>query len=378
MSIQNIREIYEHLHQYPELSLQEFKTTEYILKYLEKYPLKIEKLNPTGLIAVLDNNHKDTITFRTDIDALPIPEKNDVKYKSKHESVMHACGHDGHISMLLQFITNIFENNLKFEKNIMFVFQPAEESQGGALLVLASDSFKKYNITNIFGTHVWPQLDSGVVGLKKNALMGTNYVFKFVINGKSAHASTPQLGIDTTQALAEIIQNINYLISKHTSPFDPVVFNLGKITGGVATNVIIENIEVLGTIRAASDDMLSKMIESLRTVLKTVDLKFGTSTELTQTEDSYPTVMNNPTTVQEIINSLCTNNLIKYEELEFPSLASEDFGFYSQKLNSVFVFLGVRDDVHTNALHSPYFSFNVETLLKGVEFYEHLLQLYGQ
>ncbi len=376
--LNNVRDIYCHLHQYPELSYQEFETTKYILNYLEKYPLKIFRLEPTGVIAIIDKGHKETVAFRTDIDALPIQETNNCEYSSKVPNVMHACGHDGHITMLLQFITNIFEKGLEFDKNLMFIFQPAEEVDGGAKIVLNSDVFRDYEVTNVFGMHLWPELKSGVIGLKANELMGTNFVFEINIHGKSAHASTPQNGVDACQALSELIQNINYIIAKTTGPFEPAIINIGKIHGGVAANVIMDNIIVNGTIRASNDETLAKVVEEFRNVLGSIESKYGTKIDLIQKEITYPAVINNPHVISTMVDKLQNNEDFKICMLDKPTLACEDFGFYCQKFKSAFIFIGTQEEKHEFMLHSPNFSFDIEILTKGVELYEQLLEIYGK
>ncbi len=375
--LNNVRDIYYHLHQYPELSYNEFETTKYILNYLEKYPIKTYKLEPTGVVAVIDKGHEETIAFRTDIDALPIQEANDCEYKSKVNNVMHACGHDGHITMILQLISNIFENKINYQKNLMFIFQPAEEVDGGAKIVLDSEVFSRYNVKNVFGMHLWPELKKGLVGLKANELMGTNFVFELNIHGKSAHASTPQNGVDACQALSELIQNINFIIAKTTGPFEPAIINIGKIQGGVAANVIIDNILVNGTIRASNDNTLAKVVAEFRNVVSAIESKYGTKIDLIQKEITYPAVINSPQVISDVVDKLKNNSNFEICMLDKPTLACEDFGFYCQKFQSGFFFLGTQEEEHSYMLHSPNFSFDTEILTKGVELYEHLLEIYG-
>ncbi len=376
--LNNVRDIYYHLHQHPELSYQEFETTKYILKYLEKYPIKTFKLEPTGLIAVIDKGHKETVAFRTDIDALPIQETTNCEYSSKVSNVMHACGHDGHVTMLLQFITNIFESGLEFDKNLMFIFQPAEEVDGGAKIVLDSEVFNSYCVVNMFGMHLWPELKSGVIGVKANELMGTNFVFEINIHGKSAHASTPQNGVDACQALSELIQNINYIIAKTTGPFEPAIINIGKIQGGVAANVIIDSIVVNGTIRASNDETLAKVVAEFRNVLVSIESKYSTKIDLIQKEITYPAVINSPQVISKVVDKLQKIEKLEISMLDKPTLACEDFGFYCQKVESGFFFLGTQDEKHEYMLHSPKFSFDINILTKGVELYEQILEIYGK
>ncbi len=375
--LNNIHDTYTYLHKHPELSYNEFMTTAFILNFLSDYSdrLEIQKLDPTGVIAVLNNNSNETIAFRADIDALPISEKNEFEYKSLNDGIMHSCGHDGHTTMLLHFIKNIFEKELKFTKNLMFVFQPAEEVDSGAKIVLDSDVFKQHNIKHMFGMHLWPELNKGVVGLKPKNLMGTNYVFELKIHGKSSHASTPQFSIDTTQILGELIQNINFLIAKTSSPFEPIVINIGKITGGVAANIVIDEITINGTMRASNDDALESLLVRFVNVINALEDKYHCQINLIQTEVTYPSVCNDEKLIKKIGDNLDGFNT---KELEFPSLACEDFGFYSQKFSTAFLFLGTKDDTFTSSLHSPTFAFDLDVLNTGVNLYERLLHIFGQ
>ncbi len=383
--LNSLKDTYEYLHKHPELSYHEIMTTAYILNSLSEFGerLEVHRLDPTGVIAIINNNSPETIAFRADIDALPISEKNDFEYKSINDGVMHSCGHDGHTTMLLHFIKNIFEKNLKFTKNLMFIFQPAEEVDGGANIVLNNEIFKQHNIKHMFGTHLWPELNKGVIGLKPKNLMGTNYVFELKIFGKSAHVSTPQFSVDSTQVLSELIQNINFLIAKTSSPFEPVVINIGKINGGVASNIIIDEIVLNGTMRASNDTSLANLVVNFKNILKALENKFDCKISLEQTEVTYPSVYNDEKLINEIehslndLNDLNDLNGFNVQKLEHPSLACEDFGFYSQKLSTAFFFLGTKDEKHTSTLHSPNFSFDLEVLNIGVNLYERLLHIYG-
>ncbi len=374
--LNNVEDTYKYLHKHPELSYHEVMTTAFLLRFLGMLSDKLEitRLDPTGVIAVLNNNSDETIAFRADIDALPVYEKNEFEYISVNEGTMHACGHDGHTTMLLHFIKNIIEKDIKFEKNLMFIFQPAEEVDGGARIVLDNEVFKKHNIKHIFGIHLWPELENGVIGLKTKNLMGTNFVFEIKIMGKSAHVSTPQFGVDATQVLGELIQNINFLIAKMTNPFEPVVINIGKINGGVAPNIIIDEITLNGTMRASNDTSLDNLVSNFKKVLKALEDKYSCKISLEQTEVTYPSVYNDIDLINKVENNLDGFNS---KILDLPSIACEDFGYFSQNFSTGFFFLGTKDNNHTAMLHSPHFAFDIQVLNIGVSFYERLLHIFG-
>ncbi len=369
----NINDTFKWLHENPELSYNEFETKKYILSILEQFidrGLDVYEVEPTGIVAIIDNRSNDTIAFRSDMDALEMFENEDSVIRSQSDGVMHACGHDGHMTMLLNFINNIFTNKIKFEKNIMFIFQPSEEVDGGARLIIESDIYKKYNPQYVFGIHLWPEIESGVIGLKCGAMMSTNYVFDIEINGKSAHVCTPMDSIDPMQVVGEIVDGFNFLVTRSKGPFDPIVYNIGKINGGYANNTVMEKLCMSGTVRATDDNTLRVFIRSIENILTGIESKYGCKIEIKQTEISYPVVNNDPKLTNEIINEL------DVLEIEKPSLASEDFGFYN-KSKCVFAFLGTRDENHKSMLHTNSFSFDLSVLNKGVEYYEFILTKFG-
>lgn len=370
MSIDLI-ETYEYLHQNPELSYKEFSTTKYIKEELNKLGIETHRVDPTGIIGIIDNGSDVTIGFRADIDALPITEKNKHEFVSENVGVMHACGHDGHMSMLLKSAETMLEND--YEYNIMLIFQPAEEVNGGAKLIINHPIFQKYKPSKIFGMHLWPELESGVIATRSGALMGTNVPFKLELKGKSSHVCNPHLGSDCMQALAETITNINYIVAKTNNPFEPVVINIGKVMGGTSGNIIASDVEVLGTMRAANNLVLRNLKEQFEESLQVSKIKYGVDIKFEQTEITYPVVYNSPILVDQI-----TNNMSRIKLLEHPSLASEDFGFYSNICDSVFFFLGTNEDGHTMPLHSESFSINPSVLQKGVDLYVELARIYGK
>lgn len=367
----DLMETYEYLHKNPELSYKEFATSKYIEESLTKLGIKTYRVDPTGVLGIIDNRSDVTIGFRADIDALPITEKNEHEYVSKNVGVMHACGHDAHVSMLLKSVETMLENDYKY--NIMLILQPAEEVDGGAKLIIEHPIFKKYKPSKIFGMHLWPELDSGVIATRSGALMGTNVPFKLEFKGTSSHVCNPHLGSDCMQALAETITNINYIVAKTNNPFEPVVINVGKVMGGTSGNIIASDVEVLGTMRATNNIVLKSLKEQFEESLQVSKIKYGVDIGFEQTEITYPVVYNSPSLVDQI-----TNHMPRIKLLEYPSLASEDFGFYSNICDCVFFFLGTKEEDHNMPLHSESFSINPSVLQKGVDLYVELARIYGK
>ena len=364
--------IYKHLHQYPELSSNEYETTNYIASILDSLSVEYKRLEGTGLVAYMRVS-SDAICFRADIDGLAIKEETDCEYKSKNENTMHACGHDGHMTMLLGLIKKIVDEKIILKKTHIFIFQPSEEKDGGAQRVIASKLLDGFNIEHIFGLHVWPGLKEKVVGLKAGALMATNCTFKMEIGGVKAHAATPHLGVDASLVLTEVIQYFQKLISKKTSPFEPLIINIGKISGGAAANVVMDKILLDGTIRAISNQTLSDTLSSIEDKCRSMTVENNVKTTIIQTEVSYPVVFNTADVIDNISDNL--NQKYNFEFIQEPSMASEDFGFYLNEYPGAFLFLGVGDK-YASSLHNGKFIYDYNVLQTGVNILFDISKLY--
>ncbi len=363
---------YVHLHQNPEISYEEFNTSAYINKCLSKYPCTIEHLNPTGLIAKFDFGSKHSVAIRTEIDALPINEQNDVSYRSQNEGVMHACGHDAHMAMVLTLVDNICSQAERYKYNLIFVFQPGEEKDGGAKIVLNSNTFLNEQIIAMYGFHVWPQLKPNIIGYKSGAIMGTNLVFSIELSGTSTHASTPHLGSDCLGALSAIYQMINQLLTRNKAPNEQAVINIGMVHGGSVANASIANMQLTGTMRAQTDEELYKLKKQFLKQLDLIKLQYQIDYHFNQIEVSYPAVINDATLTKQTAEQLLGAN-IECQQLEDVSLAVEDFGFYTQKYQCCFMFLGIGGE---HPLHSSHLKIDLDNLQTGVKAYERILQRY--
>ncbi|WOO87420.1 M20 family metallopeptidase [Mollicutes bacterium LVI A0039] len=336
-------QIYQQLHRYPELSYQEFETTKLIKQVLSDYKLDITMINPTGLIATTQTDYEQTIVFRADIDGLAISEQTNASYSSQNPGVMHACGHDLHIAGMLDFIAKIEFEQLAY--NLIFIFQPGEEVDGGARLILEHPLFNNHQIVGIYGVHVWPELDYGTINLKHGPMMATNYVFELVLEGTSTHCSTPHLGSEMLSLVASLINYFNTINSKMTDLHQGVAINIGQIAGGKQPNVTLSNMILNGTIRALNDQQLADVVELITNFLASNCKLYNLKYCFKQTECTYPCVENDPELIK--FHNLSAN-------LEQPSFAVEDFGFYKQLGPTLFTFIGTREDTQMS-LHSEKF-----------------------
>lgn len=355
------------LHQIPEIGLKEEKTSAYIRHVLEEMGYQWESVVNTGTLVFIDNHQKETIAFRSDIDALPMYEKNAVDYKSKHEGIMHACGHDGHMSALLGLAQKLKDSSDVFPHNILLIFQPAEESPGAAKFVVESGVFEKYNVKAIFGMHLMPLIEEGKIACKSGPLMAMCGELDVKIHGKGAHAGLPQNGIDSIVIASHAIQQYQSLVSRQVSPFQPVVLNIGKISGGTARNSVASITEINGTVRCYSEEMFQYIHDHIEKIHKGLEISYGCEIEWS-CPPFYPPVVNDKTLYQQFIQYVDKD----YIELNEPLMLAEDFSFYQKAIPGIFFFLGTKSEKYQSGLHTETFNFNEDVLEKAVNLYYQL------
>src|SRR6056297_3210263 len=261
-----------YFHAHPEPSRKEHNTSKKIVKILDELDIEYQSgyynTGVVGLIRGKKNNCK-TIAIRCDIDALEIGEKNNVEYASKEKGLMHACGHDGHIAMGLGAAKVLNEMKDKFKGNIKIIFQPAEEDApngGGAQYMIEEEVLKAPDVDAIIGMHLWPNLEFGKVATKSGVIMGASDPFTINITGKGVHASQPYLGIDPIVIGAEIISNIQTIVSRNIDPFEQAVISIGVFKGGTRYNAIPETVTLEGTVRTFDDSIREIIYEKLRNI----------------------------------------------------------------------------------------------------------------
>ncbi|MFV0394482.1 MAG: M20 family metallopeptidase [Coprobacillaceae bacterium] len=352
------------LHQIPEIGLQEYKTTDYIKEQLTIMGYKTIDVLETGTLVYIDNECKDTIAFRSDIDALQIQEKTECSFASKHQGYMHACGHDGHMSALLGFAKVLMNSKETFSYNFLLIFQPAEESPGGARLLVEEGIMDKYHVKAVFGMHLMPSIEEGVIASKAGPLMAQNGELDVKIKGRSAHAGLYHLGIDSVVIAAQIISEYQSIISRIISPTQSCVLHVGEIHGGSARNIVADYAEFHGTVRTYDEDVFMRINKAIGGIHESMENIYGC--DITWScPPMYPPVINDKKLYRKFID--CINST--YLELEEPLMLAEDFSYYQKEVPGIFFYLGTKTNQYHSGLHTETFNFNEEVLEKAVNTY---------
>ena len=350
------------LHRIPELDRNLPKTMEYLKNSLSALKCQVFSPMEGALCAWFDFGQKEAIAFRSDADALPIQERTRLPFESTHPGHMHACGHDGHMAMLLELARRL-DKKEKLPRNILLVFQPAEETTGGAKDICNTGIFKKYRVEAIFGIHLWPGLEKGVVASRCNEMMSRSCEVKVDIYGKSAHIAKAEEGIDALAAGVEFYRRVKIM----EGALPKKVFRLlkfGKFESGTVCNALSDHTHMEGSLRAFQDDIFYSLRAGILSIAKEVERSSGCSVNVYM-NDGYPAVMNPAPLYKKV------RKAVDFAELEKPSMITEDFSWYQRVLPGVFFFLGTGD---TPALHADDFDFDQEILVKGADFFEKLAE----
>ena len=354
------------LHQIPELGLEEYKTSAYIGEKLREFGLHPFTIAKTGIYVYIDAGSDETYAFRADMDALESEEENDVEYASKHPGKMHACGHDGHMAMLLG-LAKILSQTENIKKNVLLIFQPAEEGPGGAKIITESGIFEKYNVKGIFGIHLFPNLDEGIIASKAGPLMAQSGEIDVEIKGEGGHGGMPHNAIDSILVASKFLSSCQSIISRSISPLETAVISFGKIRGGSARNIVAEKTHIEGTVRTFSKDTFEIIKKRILQISRGLEESFGVEISV-DLEPYYPPVINDKNLYNKIAEK------VHIEETD-PVMLAEDFSYYQERIPGVFYFLGSRNIERDfdYPLHSCNFNFDEAILLKGVEHYVNIL-----
>ena len=370
--VEELRQIRRDLHKIPELGLKEYKTSAYIREKLEGFGItELETWLETGVVAVIRGKGKgQAVAFRADMDALPVTEQTGCDFTSEHVGCMHACGHDGHVTVLLGFAKYLQEHKDELENDVALIFQPAEEGPGGAQLLVDAGLFEKHPVRCIIGCHIFPQVPQGKVACRKGPMMARNGEVDVHIYGESAHGAQPQLGHDAVLAAGAVITGLHTILSRNVSPLDSGVLTFGAIHGGEACNIIAKEVKLEGTMRAFSDEAYETMTKRVQEVASGIAAGYGCKGEAVF-RHMYRVVDNDPKLV-ELLQEVAGD---AYEETP-PYMLAEDFSLYLQKVPGMFFFLGSGNEEkgYTHSLHSAQFQFDEEILALGVETYAKLLK----
>lgn len=362
-----------HLHTFPELSFQEYKTSEYIAKVLLNLHFEVtQNVAGTGIVALLKCKNPDskTIALRADMDALPIKEANNVSYKSQNIGTMHACGHDVHSASLLGVAYILAEIKDEIEGTIKFIFQPGEEkSPGGASIMIKEGVLENPKPNCILGQHVAPQIEVGKLGFRSGIYMASADEIYIKITGKGGHAAMPDTNIDPIVIAAHIILALQQIVSRNANPKMPTVLSLGKIIANGATNVIPTEVLIEGTFRTLNEKWREEAKLKMKKMAEGISQSMDANCELTFAP-GYPYLENNPALTQRAI-AHATQYVGKDNIVDLDLwMASEDFAFYTHHVDACFYRLGVRNESKNivSTVHTPTFDIDEDALEIGAGF----------
>ncbi len=366
-----------HLHVNPELSMNEFETTSYIIEILESLGINYTQPLPTGVVAYLKGGSDTTIGFRADIDALPIHEENDVPYRSKNDGVMHACGHDGHTAALLLFARRCkaMHDEGTLPHNCYFIFQPSEETMAGAKQLI--DKWPAAaEVDAIFGIHIMPDEEAGLAIFRDHEMTASATEYRFYIKGKSAHVANKQHGKSALEALMFTAREITQIQQFHLDGLNRNIIHLGGMNAGEAINTVPSNGYLEGTIRTYEEEDLAAIKSRMEKIRAAAETMYDCKVDVTYNE-GYPPVKNDPelkTLVHHSAESAGLTAAVK----EKPYLFGEDFSFYSEIARTYFIFIGTRneDEGFTSSLHTSTFNFDESVLIQVADYYENILKNY--
>lgn len=353
------------LHQIPEEGFNLPKTQKYIMNYLEKQGYQPEKVCGSGVILYIQGDDKEnTIAFRADMDALCVTEETNHGFISTYPGWMHACGHDGHMTMNLLLAKYLADHPEEKKRSVLLIFQPGEEGPGGAKPMVKAGILKKYDIKAIFGYHLFPFIKEGILSTTPGPMMGQNSEFYFTVHGKSGHAAEPQSAVDAIVASAFLITGIQSIVSRNVSPMDSVVITIGLLNGGIRVNVVAEEVKLGGTMRSFSEDSHIMLQKRIIEVSRGVELIHGCTIDI-EFVDMYPSVIND-SSLYEIFLKLCEP---EEREVFQKVMLSEDFAYFQKEIPGLFIGIGTSNTSKgfNKNLHTSQFDFDETVLLKGLE-----------
>lgn len=364
--------IRRHLHAHPELSFQEYETSAYVKSKLTEWGIRFQEICETGIVAVIrpDGNQDDhCIALRADLDALPIAEANEVVYKSKHEGIMHACGHDVHTSILLGAAKIIQDHKNELAQPVKLIFQPGEEKlPGGASLMIKAGVLENPIVDKIYALHVFPELEVGKVGLRSGMYMASCDEIFLTINGKGGHGAMPQQVIDPIYIAAQLVVSLQHIVSRKCPPQIPCVLSFGRIEGLGATNVIPDQVKLEGTFRTMNEEWRKRAHQLIHHHVEKTCESMGATADL-HIEIGYPFLENHPELTEEARTKL-SDTLGAGNVVDLPlRLTAEDFSYFSQKVPATFIRLGTRNEAKgiIHPVHNSRFDIDEEALKVGVQ-----------
>ncbi len=365
-----ILQIRRDFHEYPELSEQETRTQSKICEYLDQWQVPYEIVAETGVVATLYGNNGvgKTVALRADIDALPIEEILEVPHKSKNQGIMHACGHDFHTAILLGSVKVLKAMEKELQGNVKFLFQPAEETIGGAKRMIEEGCLREPDVSAVIGLHVSPQIPVGCVELKRGAQSAASNEFNVVVRGVPSHGASPEKGVDALVVGCQIVSNLQSLVSRNIAATNSVVVTVGQFNAGTKNNIIAGEASFNGIIRTLNRETMDFVKLRFEEIVKNIGSAYGASVEINFVE-SYPAVINDEE-IQDVLEKVAQENFeedqIKF--MENPSMGAEDFAYFceSNKAGYFNIGTGKKDQRDYQPLHSNAFDPDEECIKVGI------------
>jgi hippurate hydrolase len=373
-----LKQIRREIHANPELSYEEVQTAELVARKLTEWGIPIIRgLGGTGVVGVIRNGTSSrAVGIRADMDALPLQEHNTFAHKSKNDGKMHACGHDGHTTMLLGAAYYLAKHR-NFDGTVYVIFQPAEEGAGGAKAMMDDGLFEQCPMEAVFGMHNWPGARAGSLGVVSGPMMASSNEFELIIKGKGSHAAQPHMSVDPIMVAVQIAQSWQTIVSRNTSPIDSAVLSITQIHSGSATNIVPDSASMIGTVRTFTIPVLDMIENRMREIAEHTAAAFNASVEF-RFRRNYPPLINHAIETAFAIGVMkeVGGDAGVLANVE-PTMGSEDFAFMLLEKPGCYVFIGNGDGIHRDSghglgpcnLHNPSYDFNDDLLPIGASYW---------
>jgi len=366
------------IHAHPELAFAEFRTADLVARELARYGLEVDRgLAGTGVVGILRKGRgRRGIGLRADMDALPLHEKNDFPHRSRHSGQMHACGHDGHTAILLGAARYLaaHRDELAIDGSVYFIFQPAEESEGGAAVMIEDGLFDRFPMTAVFGLHNWPGLPVGQLAVMPGPVMAGTCAFEIAVRGHGCHAAMPQQGVDTLVVASQLTLALQTVVARNVHPCESAVVSVTQIHGGEAWNIIPDDAVLRGTIRRFTPEVQELVERAIERICSGVASAFAAQISV-RFDHRYPPTVNSPAE-SELCRRVATRLLgaDNVRTSELPSMGAEDFAYMLREKPGCYVWLGNGPGTGGCTLHNPHYDFNDELLPLGVSYWVRLAE----
>jgi hippurate hydrolase len=378
----HIAAIRRDIHAHPELSFEELRTSDVVAAKLTEWGIEVHRgLGKTGVVGILKNGTSDrAIGLRADMDALPMQEFNQFAHASQHAGKMHACGHDGHVAMLLAAAQHLSKHK-HFDGTVYFIFQPAEEGGGGAREMIKDGLFTKFPMQAVFGMHNWPGMAVGKFAVSAGPVMASSNEFKILIHGKGSHAALPHNGIDPVPIACQMVQAFQTIISRNKKPVDAGVISVTMIHTGEATNVVPDVCEIQGTVRTFTTEVLDLIEQRMRDIAQHTCAAFGARCEF-EFLRNYPPTINHEAEAEfarQVMQSIVGEVNVLPQE---PTMGAEDFSYMLQAMPGAYCFIANGEGSHRHVghgegpctLHNPSYDFNDDLIPLGGTYWVRLVE----